>query len=562
LELSFERNLWDYEADLPVSATGTSPVLIYSKILITNEGWNFTTFGRWQGIFSIQTSTDRGATWKTIRSWQSSEAKMKNVSATGQVSTRSYVRISYTGYVAIAPGASDLPYGNVKVTDTRLKGIVKITARVSATSVQAETVTPVVVATTDQWSEGAWGGYQGYPGCLELHQNRLLLAATARSCHTIWGSAVDDYNNFYPSTDADEPFRHTVMIGQREPIVWMASDRQLVIGSGIGEFAMRGEREDSAITPEFGLATRQSSFGTQPTGIGCILLDSAVLFVQNGGRIIREMLYRMDSDRYEAQNLTLLSDHLFTSAITGWAIQRRPFQILWIVSGGVLYSLTYERTQNIAAWQRHPTAGTVVSVACIKNVPDDEVWFIMQHGSTRTVERLTPHAITTPADSGHWSDCWQSLAYPFSLTGNPLAGLSVVGWHNGEAMPAATLNSAFFTGIASGSVVIGRPYTATVEPMTPEVPMPNGSSRTRESRIHTVVPSLYACRGGKIGQDPDGAVFDALNAGSVSALFTGEVEKLFEGGYGKTGDFCILSDEPFPFSIRSITLKMNFYGDG
>lgn len=558
-KLATKRGIWNYDAVLEVTALAVGGVVKYSKVLVAQDHWTFQTFGLWIGKFYVQKSVDWGATWTNERAYQSSSKHRRNFSSEGQVESRCWIRLAYAEY---SPFSTDTPpYAVLQVAESRMTGIVLITDYVSSTEVRATVMTPVELGATEQWAEGAWSDYQGWPNCIELHQNRLIYASTTKSPHTIWGSAVDDYQNFEgTSAEADESFRHTVVIGQREPIVWLASDRRLVIGSGIGEYTLRGEREDSAVTPEFGVASRQSSFGSHVGGAGALLLDSVVLFVQNGGRIVRELAYKYDSDRYEAGNLTLLSDHLFTSPITAMALQRHPFQMVWLVAGGLLYSLTYERGQNICAWQRHVTDGTVLSVACMDNQPDDEVWLIVKRGSVYGVERLSHDAITTPLDTGKWLDSYMTLTTPYSLTNNPLAGKTVAGWCNGVAIGAATLNSAFFTG-RTLPVVVGLPYTAAVMPMTPEILLPNGSTRTREQRIHSVVPSLYNSRGGSVGELTTGTL-DDLDAGSSSALFTGETENLFEGGHATTGNFCLVSDEPFPFAVRSIAVKLNVYGDG
>jgi len=234
--------------------------------------------------------------------------------------------------------------------------------------------------------------------------------------------------------------------------------------------------------------------------------------------------------------------------------------VIWFVAAGKLYSLTYERAQNIAAWARHPVAGEVVSVAAIRKPLEDEVWFVMTHGSTYTVERFCYGSFTTQVDGGKWSDCSQTLASPYTITGNVLSGMEVVGWNNGNVIGPAVLNSGFFTGL-SGDVVIGRPYRAIMQPMTPEVSLQNGTSRTREIRIHEVVPSLYESRGGKVGESTTGTKFDPVRAGSVDELFTGEKAVSFDGGHNTGGAFVLMSDEPFPFFVRSITLKLNIYGD-
>jgi hypothetical protein len=558
-ELASKRGLWDYETRLPVNKTATGANLVYSKVLVVQGAWSFQSFGNWSGKFYVQLSRDRGKTWRNLRAFQSAAKTPRNATAEGEEKERALLRLAFGGYGA--NGTSGKPYAVLNVEGAFVRGIVQITAVTNSKTVQAVTVTPVEKETTNVWAEGAWSDFQGYPRCIEFHQNRVVLAATSRSPHTIWASANDDYNNFKRGTLATDPWAHTVMIGQREPIAWLMSDRMLVIGSAVGEFVMHGKDSESPITAEERNVSRHSSCGSHVKGPGVIAADLAVLFVEQGGRIVRELAYRQESDRYECANLNLFTEHLFTAGeITDFALQRHPFQVVWFIANGVLFSLSYERAQNIAAWSRHPTAGEVVSVACIRKPLEDEVWLVMKHGATYTVERFRPGAFTAQVDDGKWSDCHQTLASPYVLTGNPLAGLPVIGWNNGNVIGPATLNSGFFTGL-SGNVVIGRPYAAKVQPMPPEVAMQNGSSRTREMRIHEVIPSLYLSRGGKVGEDPNGSKFDSIRAGAAGAIYTGEKLVSFDGRHNTRGNFCVVSDEPFPFFLRAIILKLNIYGD-
>lgn len=557
-ELAHKRGLWQFEARLPVDKTATGSNQVYSKALVVQGRWTMQTFGNWNGKFHVQISRDRGMSWKSLRAVQSTAKTPRNASFEGEEPKRALIRLMFTDYSA--NGTSGSPYAMLNVEGAYLRGIVKITEFTNSKSVKAVTITPIEKDTTDVWSEGAWSDHQGHPRCIEFHQGRVVLAATSKSPHTIWASADDDYNNFRRGTLATDPWTHTVMIGQREPIAWLLSDRALVIGSSVGEFVMIGADSDKPITAEDRNVMRHSSIGSHVNGPGVLPADNAALYIQKGGRLVREMGYRYESDRYEAANLTLLADHLFKgNEITDFALQRAPVTIVWFVAGGVLHSLTYERSQNVAAWARHPTAGTVVSVACIRKPAEDEVWFVVQHGTEWTVERFATGLMSEPADAGQWSDCCQTLASPYNLAGNPLQGLTVVGIHNGAIIGPATLNSGFFTGL-TGNVTLGRPYSAKVMPMTPVLQLKNGTSRTREIRIHEAVLSLYQSRGGKIGEDPAGTKFDPVRADS-GTMFTGEKAVSFDGRHGTAGAFCVVSDEPRPFFLRSLILKFNVYGD-
>ncbi|MDB6077726.1 MAG: hypothetical protein JWO82_1473 [Akkermansiaceae bacterium] len=750
---------------------GTGAVTTYSSVLVVQGHWSVISFGTWQGIFTIEKSDDRGITWEEVRSWHTLKDEERNVSAEGDEDTRVLMRIKWQR-VASEPGTlSGVPRMTLTVDDGKIRGLVKITQVIDARTAKAVVLAPVEATTTYYWSEGAWSDFQGYPRAVELHQARIFMAATKLKPHTVWGSASDDYEDFYIGTDPDEAFGHTIAIGERDPILWLISERYLLIGTGSAEFIMHGEQEDNAITPEYGVAKRQSSLGSHNGGVPAAFADSVSLFVQRGGTRIREFSFKFEVDRYENANLSLLSEHFFTDPVDDIAIQRMPFQIVWFLSGGKVYGMTYERMQNVAAWHRHETQGEVISLGAIRGATgEDEVWFLVRRGGDILVERFQLHALSNPQDDGWWMDSAVTIAAPYDVSTIPhLAGKEVISFSDGDFFGPTTLTGTtwpFATGIringiapaivstvppgievetdpnglfrragtrqgkpwyvavkfpdgqtnvqwiapyggvacwaiylagelaftstddvdtpdlvttwASGryyvfigqsivpvfaapgdvtgmqlvgpsfngfdiqlikipallngrvqyssdgratapssmpwailfwsgsgwqvskyddgvmdwgvltsedvptpdlattwpnsssvvaqklisaeSAIVGLPYTAALLPMKPEIPLPNGTSRSRELKVHRIVPSLRWSRGGKFGQAIDGPL-DPIPEMSGPGLHTGEFECDFDGGYDRSGDVAIISDEPYPFAIRSLVLKMNVYGD-
>jgi hypothetical protein len=290
-----------------------------------------------------------------------------------------------------------------------------------------------------------------------------------------------------------------------------------MVGSGSSEFVIYGESENAAITPEAATVRRQGSYGTHGGGVGAVVSDSTPLFVQRGGARLRDCVYSLQSDRFESVDLCLLAGHLFESSpIEDIAVQRMPFQIVWVVAGGILHGLTYDRAQSVAGWHRHPTVGEVLSVETTRTATaQDDVWLAVDRGDGPVVERFRPGAMIDPQNDGWWLD-----------------GATEV-----EGEPT------------------GSPFSAIVQPMTVEIPMPTGTSRTRNQRIHSVVPSVWRSSGGQIGP--------ALNR--LSYLHcqdtTGEIEIAFAGGHSPDGDVFLVSSTNEPFNLRSLTLKFNIYGD-
>lgn len=568
-EIAARRPESKYEVTRPAdNEVGTD---VYSPVLIVQGAWDFITFGTWHGVFTIEISTDKGESWSNERQFRSELSAPRNASAEGYEDKRVLIRIKFRKN-AVNPTGDIQPHARLSARDGRIRGLVRITQYVGPQEVKGRCLSPVEKTTTSVWREGAWSTYQGFPRCVELHQNRLLFAGTDRRPHSIWGSAVDDYLNFKRGTDADESYAHTLAIGTRDPILWMDSNRTLVVGNGGGEFTLRGENADSPVTPEFGICDRHSSFGTQQGGVGHIVSDTVSLFVQNGGRALREMAYSFQSDKYESANLNLLAEHLFKGAITDVAVQRQPFQIIWVVAGGQLFSMTYERSQEVVAWARHSVGGEVIAICGVRRSAEDGMHFLIRRGTQLAIERFTPGGILAPKDDGSFLDSHVTLTdgsgsykgvYDFSK--HPLRGQRVCGlWHGkngkgGKAISVRKLNAEFFQGL-TGPVTVGLPFRAVCQPVTPEMQLENGSSRSRECRIHKIVPNVHRSRGGKFGETPDGPL-DPLGIGSSGHLYSGEVEREFDGGFGTNGDFCIISDDPHPFTIRSVALKLNYTGD-
>lgn len=740
-EIAKKRVATGYETRLKIpNTTGNSPSI--SVPMVIQGGWHILTTGNWRGTWYVEKSLD-GEAWEEIRSWNGENDR--NVDAEGEEEERCLMRLRWVRSTTASNNGVDADVAGVlSSTDAKIRGLVRITAFTDARTVKAEVITPVEIATTYYWSESAWNEVQGYPRVVELHQSRVVMAATALKPHTVWGSASDDYENFYRGTAADEAFAHTIAIGEKDPVLWLVSDRSLLVGTGSGEFAMWGEDQEKAITAEYGNAFRQSSHGCHNGGVPAIFTDSTTLFVQRGGTRVREFSYRYETDRFEAPNLNILADHLFTDAVDDIAIQRMPWQVIWFVSGGKLYGLTYEPKQEVVAWHRHETDGTVLAVATVRGTgEEDEVWFLIDRGAGVSIERFRPgHMVAEPPDDGWYVDgavevpvddlsgaahlegkeVWgfvSNNAYPdpefnsaagwafttyailsgsdvldaigflrfaglrhglpwyeavddpkifvqwvpgygsgesagawvlyfnstpvlesfdggitpldqaWTLTGGGPSDATLTGLSSlpGDDLGVVTNNNSEFAGIfrrngtANGkpaygealqvvwtgatweydtfwyspenvatpdlvetwlptpgteglapvftrtvaegtaeTVVVGLAYQAHGKPMTPEIALANGSSRSRELRIHRIVFSLRGSRGGKYGEDPEGQLLP-LDVGSAEELFTGEVEEEFPGGHGTGGDFCFVSDEPYPFAVRTIALKCNVYGD-
>lgn len=423
------RAATEYETTLAMTTANNGA---YSKAIEIQGAWNFATNGNWYGTLEIYLSEDNGSTWKKIRSYTSSATVPRNVSDSGTETKRVLMRIRYSETSA----GSSTPYALLSAVEADIKGWVRITSVESPGEAHGEALSHLQTMETHRWAEGAWSDYQGYPRCVELHQSRLVYAGTAKRPHTVWGSAEDDYAVFSGGGLATDSYAHTLVIGERDPINWLISDRFLMIGSGAAEFIMFGKDENSPITPEDRNVRRQSTLGCDDRGACATPSETVPLFIQRGGDRIQELRYVYDDDRFAASNICLMADHLHRGkVIAELALQRVPHQILWVVdTAGNLTAHTYERGHDVAGWHRHVSDGaTFKGVAvCRGGDSEDHVYLLVVRGGTLSLERLGRGNLAAPDISQTWTDATATLADPDAISdADRLNGVEVAACWNG-----------------------------------------------------------------------------------------------------------------------------------
>lgn len=209
-----------------------------------------------------------------------------------------------------------------------------------------------------------------YPSVVFLHQQRLGWASTKNEPLTLWlsqTSAFDDLSSKQPPRD-DDGIEATLASTQANRILWAVSDRTgLAIGTAGEEWYLTGASGEGSMVTHNSLSFQpQTRYGSQP-GLPALRADASILFLQAGGRAVRDLGYSFSADRYEARDLTLLARRLFRfSAITSWAWQGYPMNILWCcLASGRLAGLTYMPDQEIIAWHRHETQGSIRACATL-----------------------------------------------------------------------------------------------------------------------------------------------------------------------------------------------------
>lgn len=538
-------------------------------------GWEFTTSGNWIGTVELQRKIGSGS-WETIRTYKNAVAGERNVKSTGNEEKQCLMRIKWTS----GGTGSVNPYARLEVGDNRSWGIVKITAFSSSTVVTGNVVNDLAeTSATALWAEGAFSNYRGHPRAVTLHEGRIFFAGTKYRPLSIWGSVIDDYQNFRRSTLDDGGLFYSLSGKEANAVQWMESQGNLVIGTSGDEWTIGSSSSDEALTPTNVRAERQSSYGSK--FIRAAIVNDVILFVQRRGRKVRELVYSFEKEGWVAPDLTVLAEHVTAGEIVEMAFQQQPDAINWAVRGdGQLIGMTYERDQAVVGWHRHTTQGSFESVATIYgNGTDDEVWLSVKRTvngqNVRYIERFRPdfRATFDDEDKPHWwyLDCAKRFTVDPEQTTfsglNHLEGMEVDILANGAASPSRTVSSGAITLQApAGIALIGLRYTSTLKPMKIEILLQDGSSRGRTKRVHRIIACLFKSLGGQFstdGQEWNWFYSREMNSPMDDSppVFTGDKEVVTAGDYRPSADILIKQEQPFPLTLLALVAKIDSYGD-
>ncbi len=390
-------------------AVGAADVSTSTLSITKGTTWDLVTNGTWgsaadPATVDLERSYDSGTTYETVFSFTSA-ANYNAVTSETEEDDDALYRLT----VKEAGGASNMAF-NLSVRGTGHIGIVEITAVANPQSATATVLT--TLASTDpthRFSEGSFSNRRGWPIDVTISsEERLTFAGNVSEPLTTWGSVIGNFIDFKLGTNDDDALTLTLVgSGQQNRIRWMLSKNTLVLGTVGGEHILGASKDDEALTPTNIRARLQTTYGSE--NIAALIVNQAVLFVQRGGRKIREFLYSFEQDSHKADDLTVFAEHITESGIVDMAFQRTPDPMLWCVrSDGEMAIMTYERDQDVFSWARLVThtnlAGTEAdsdfeSVAVIYGGAgnEDEVWVTVRRTisgvDARYVERFYQRAM-------------------------------------------------------------------------------------------------------------------------------------------------------------------------
>ena len=544
----------------------------YSGSMRVKGDWTFTTHGNWSGEVVIERSFDGGTTWHNYRNYSADGDR--NIDASG---TEELDGVLYRVGRLHAGGDSGTVKLYLNVQDYFVDGIVRITSVTDAFHAVADVIVPLGSTNdTGVWAEGAWCPYSGFPSCLAFFEERLAWASTRLQPQTIWMSKSGDYQNLTTGGLDDDALIYTISSGEIDDIRWMVPQNVLLIGTIGNEWKLGGTKVNEALTPTNVSCKLQSNYGS--ANIDPVLVGNAVLYTQEHAKIVREMSYDYNQDKFVSVDLTLMSDHIAgQNGFKEWAYQKTPFSILWMArEDGTLVGMTYNRKQGITAWHRHITDGKVLSIATINGDGEDELWLLVEREIEgvpyQYIERMGKFEFNDVKECrflDSYLDTELNLANEERIGGlSHLQGKTVSvfcdGAYEGDYI-VSDLGTIEYPHDPNSNIAVGLPYTSLIETMRLEGQIADGGSQPREKRIDEVTLRFLDTVGGKVVTPrktvnliPFRDTTDPMD--TALPLYFGDKKVKFGGGYNKATTVTVLQDIPLPMTILMISPRIGVYG--
>jgi len=443
-------------------------------------------------------------------------------------------------------------------------GVVQITRVFDPMRVEARVLAQLT--SDDEVEAGAWTledlswtAANGYPGIAVFHQQRFLVASSNEFPQTVWGSGVNDFEQFARGVIAADSFAYT--LAEAEGLLyWIVPAQQLLIGAENGPFRMSGDNDGpiTASTPPSILT--QGDYGTSE--VEALLIGFSVLFVQRQGSKLREITFQPVLTSYlPAEDISILSGHLLEGQkITQVDYAQEPVPLLWLVrNDGVLLGLTYEKPQQIVAWHRQVLGGggLVTSLTTIPHPTRNatQTWIVAQRvidGETVQYIEVMDEGVVG-LDSAYVYAGAAATSFEAGLAHLEretvgIVGIPATGSHWAVLPAQQVVGGAVTVEVPCTQIVMGLPYSAVLETLPPEIEG-GVSIQNQKKRWDRLFLSLYQT--GE-GLSANGQRIETRGrptpADDGSPLVTGDVV-VPNLGWSLDGVITYVHDQPLPCTI-------------
>jgi len=538
----------------------------------------------WTATVTLQRSFDDGVSWIDVTTYTTNTTTTYDDGLDNQeILYRIGVK---TGEFTV--GQVDL---TLAITTGSITGVVRVTDYTSEQVVSAEVITDLGgTVATDDWAEGSWSDYRGYPTAVSFHEGRLGWAGRDK----VDLSISDAFDGFDPDFEGDAgPIQRSIGSGPVDNINWMLSLQRLLLGGQGSEFSVRSSSLDEPLTPTNFNLKAASTQGSAP--VPAVKVDQTGIFVQRGGTRIYELAFGSDGIDYSSNHLSALIPEIGQPGIVKIVVQRQPdTRVHLLRSDGTMAMLVFDKVEEVIAFLELETDGDIVDMYVLPGDDGDEEDFVY-YSVMRTINGTDKHflekwafeseAIGATMNKQADSFITYSQAASATISVPHLIGESVVVWDNGKCLRGTDGEIAEFTVSAAGTITVtnnGSAYLATagMVGLPYEAPWKSGklveimndpsASLTDHQQlkgIGLILANVHA-KGLKFGQSLTEAEMNALPEIEEGAPVDPDTVHTdyatdaiaFPGIWSTDARLCLLAKAPRPATVLAAIAELEHHG--
>ena len=411
--------------------------------------------GTWTATIVLERSMAAPGSWTTVATYTINQSTSLTDGLDNQVAFYRLTCSAFTSGTAVA----QLSYSAGSIT-----GVARVTAYTSETVVSVEVLIDLGgTAATDDWAEGQWSDFRGWPSAVAFDGGRLWWSGKDK----FNGSISDAFEGFDPNYEGDAaPISRSVGSGPVDAINWLVSMQRLLAGTDGAVVSVRSSSLDEPLTNANFNPKQPSTQGSAQ--ISAVKIDSALVYVQRSGVRLYSMDFSIETNDYRPNDLTAVVPEIGSPGFVTIAVQRQPdTRIHCVRSDGTVAILVFDAAEDVKCWIEFETDGEVEEVCVTPGTEEDAVYYVVKrtvNGST--VRFIEKWALLSECVGGSLNKQADSF---ITYTGGAVSSLAVahlegetlVRWCDGEDKGTAVVTGGSIAlGGSYTNVMVGLPYTA------------------------------------------------------------------------------------------------------
>ena len=266
-------------------------------------------------------------------------------------------------------------------------GLFRITEVISGTVVNGVTIIPFyTVDAITSWTkisgyEAVWSNTRGYPRTCLFAQQRLWFGGSRDLPAHLWGSRLNDYNNFKNSGNYDNDSIDVTLL-TNNPILNLVEQRGIHIFTSGEEWSA----SEGNLTPDAFSISKNTANGS--LSINPVIIGGIIMYIEKNGKSLLGYVYNYEQASFVSDNLSIFSN-LITRPIDMDAeinsnIDRGDFLFI-VLEDGTMLTACVAVAERIFSISKFVTDGNIKSVCCLTS----ETYLAVERSGGLYLERLS-----------------------------------------------------------------------------------------------------------------------------------------------------------------------------